>query len=311
MWALGGSETDTGFPGKGMEVDAAGNVYTAGLFSGTIDADPGPGMFNVTSAGGQDILVSKLDSAGHFVWAAAMGGPGSDQGRSIALDGQGNLYTAGIFQQTVDFDPGAGASNLTSALDANGNSTADVFALKLNANDLPPPPPAPALAINDVTVAEGNAGTASATFTVSLSAASTETVVVSFATANGTAAAGSDYVAASGTLTFAPGETSQTVTVQVNGDRVGEPDEVFFINLGNAANATIADGLGTGTIVRRRAADQHQRRVEKEGKKNQTTLFTFTVTLSAAYDQPVTMSYRTVNGTATTATATTSPRPAR
>ena len=72
---------------------------------------------------------------------------------------------------------------------------------------------APSLSINDVTVTEGNAGTVSATFNVTLSAAATGTVTVSFATANGTATAGCDYVANSGTLTFNPGETVKTVTV--------------------------------------------------------------------------------------------------
>src|SRR5262249_27512581 len=75
--------------------------------------------------------------------------------------------------------------------------------------DGPPPPLPPSLRINDVTVVEGNTGTVAATFYVSLSAASTETITVAYATGNGSATAGSDYQAASGTLTFAPGETSK------------------------------------------------------------------------------------------------------
>jgi hypothetical protein len=72
---------------------------------------------------------------------------------------------------------------------------------------------------------------------------------VDYATADGTATAGSDYVAASGQLSFAPGETSQPVTVVVNGDGVEESDETFFVDLSNAVNATIGDSLGTGTII--------------------------------------------------------------
>jgi hypothetical protein len=112
-----------------------------------------------------------------------------------------------------------------------------------------PPPPLPAITINDVTVAEGSAGTASATFTVNLSAASTGPVTVNFATANGSAAAGSDYIAIPLTpLTFLAGETSKSIVVQFNGDLDFEPNETFFVNLSNATNAYIADSQGVGTI---------------------------------------------------------------
>jgi chitinase len=89
----------------------------------------------------------------------------------------------------------------------------------------------------------------SPTFAVTLSARGTETIAVAYATGNGTAGGGSDYQAASGALTFAPGETRKTVTVLVKGDRVGEPNETFFVNLSSPTNATIGDGQGVGTIV--------------------------------------------------------------
>jgi hypothetical protein len=108
----------------------------------------------------------------------------------------------------------------------------------------------PTVAITDVTVTEGNSGTVVAAFTVSLSAASNEIVTVDFATADGTATvANGDYEAQAGTLTFAPGETQQTISVMVNGDDDDEPDEYFSVLLSNADNATIADGQGQGTIV--------------------------------------------------------------
>jgi hypothetical protein len=109
--------------------------------------------------------------------------------------------------------------------------------------------PIPSLSINDVSVNEGQIGTTNAVFTVTISAASTQTVTVNFSTANGTATAGSDYVAQSGVLTFTPGQTSKTITVLVNGDTVVEPNETFFVNLTSATNATIADSQGMGTIV--------------------------------------------------------------
>lgn len=94
----------------------------------------------------------------------------------------------------------------------------------------------------------GGPATATATFTVSLSQASTQSVTLNYATANGTAQAGADYVAASGSLTFAPGETSKTISVTILADSLIELDETFFINLSGAINGTIGDGIGQGII---------------------------------------------------------------
>jgi len=107
----------------------------------------------------------------------------------------------------------------------------------------------PSLSINDVTVTEGNTGTVNVAFTVTLSAAATGAVTVQFGTANGTATAGTDYVANSGTLTFNAGETVKTVVVAVNGDTTVEADETLFVNLSAPAGATISDGQGQATIT--------------------------------------------------------------
>jgi probable HAF family extracellular repeat protein len=158
----------------------------------------------------------------------------------------------------------------------------------------------PDVAINNVTVTEGNSGTTNAVFIVSLSAPSTVPLSVNYATADSTATAGSDYLATSGTLTFAPGETSKTITVQVLGDRLAEPNETFSVNLSNPSNATISGGQGIGTILDDEPRISISDVAKKEGRTGQTTLFTFTVTLSAAYGQPVTMSFKTTDGTAKT-----------
>jgi len=158
----------------------------------------------------------------------------------------------------------------------------------------------PRISVNDVTVTEGNTGSVNAVFTVSLSHASDEAVTVAFATANGTAGAGSDYTAASGNVTVPAGQLSRTFTIAVKGDRLAEPNETFFVNLSSPTGATIADGQGVGTIVDNEPRISISDVSKSEGRKGNTTLFTFTVTLSAAYDQPVTMLFRTVNGTATT-----------
>src|SRR5262249_49782580 len=111
------------------------------------------------------------------------------------------------------------------------------------------------ISINDVSMNEGNSGTTAFDFTVSLDSPQSAPVTVDFATADGTATAGSDYAANSGTVTFAPGSTSQPVTVLVNGDTTFEPNETFLVNLSNATgNAAIADNQGVGTIVNDDAA---------------------------------------------------------
>jgi chitinase len=110
-------------------------------------------------------------------------------------------------------------------------------------------PVLPGLSVSDATRAEGNSGTAKLNFTVSLSKVATGPVTVQYGTANGTASAGSDYTAKSGTLTFAAGETSKTVSVAVSGDAAVEANETLTLNLSRASGARIADRSGTGTIT--------------------------------------------------------------
>jgi len=90
-WAksMGGPSQDYG---TGVTVDGSGNVYTIGRFQGTADFDPGAGTFDLTSFGGSDIFISKLDASGNFVWAIQLGGSDWDVGNSITLDGSGNIY---------------------------------------------------------------------------------------------------------------------------------------------------------------------------------------------------------------------------
>jgi hypothetical protein len=83
---------------------------------------------------------------------------------------------------------------------------------------------------------------------VSLSAKSGRPVTVAYATADSTAKAATDYVTTIGVLTFAPGETSKSINVAVNGDKLKEQTETFFLNLTNPLNATVADAQGVGTV---------------------------------------------------------------
>ena len=105
------------------------------------------------------------------------------------------------------------------------------------------------VSISDATVSEGNSGIKAMTFTVTRTGG-TGAFAVNFATADNTALAGSDYLAISGTLSFASGMNTQTLAVTINGDTAVETDETFFLNLFGATNgATISDSLGLGTIA--------------------------------------------------------------
>jgi hypothetical protein len=167
-------------------------------------------------------------------------------------------------------------------------------------NDAHWPADIPPLSVGDATVTEGNSGATTAAFTVTLSHASSEPVLVDFATASGTAHAGSDFVAVSGTLTFAPGETSQTINVAVHGDTLIEWNENFTVLLSNARGAAITDPQATGTIVSDETGPGELRITDVtviEGDAG-TAEAVFTVTLSAPLGQTVTVDYATADGTA-------------
>ena len=112
IWArsMGGSMVDEA---KGVAVDAAGNVYVTGRFSGTVDFDPGVGVASATAVGQTDSYVLKLDASGNFVWFRQMGAAGADEGTALVADASG-VYTIGYFQGTMDLDPGAGTNAVTS-----------------------------------------------------------------------------------------------------------------------------------------------------------------------------------------------------
>jgi len=110
----------------------------------------------------------------------------------------------------------------------------------------------PRISISDVTKAEGKKGqTTLFTFTVTLSAAYDQAVTMSYRTVNGTATTGdNDYVAKTGTLTFAPGQTTKTITIEVKGDSKKEANETFYLDLfGNSGNSLFTKSRGVGTIL--------------------------------------------------------------
>ena len=244
---------------------AAGTGYTVGVpnsATGTILNDDLP---NLTI---NDVTVNEgnagITNATFTVSLSAPAGPG---GVTFNIATANASATAGIdyvAQSLTGQTIPAGSSTYTFTVQINGdllNEPSETFFVNvtgvINAvvvdgqgvgtivND----DPVPSLAIDDVTVVEGNAGIVNAVFTVTLSAASGQTVTVNYATADGTATQPADYTSTSGTLTFTPGQTTRTITVPVIGEVVPEANETFFVNLSGAANATIADNQGVGTIT--------------------------------------------------------------
>ena len=203
---------------------------------------------------------------------------------------QVTVVLAGDTLDEADETLTVGLSNATNATVGDASGTVTITDDDAN----------PSLSVADATVAEGNSGTTNAVLTVTLAPASGQSVTVNYATANGTATAGSDYTAAAGTLTFAPGETTKAVNVVVAGDTVDEADETFTLTLAGATNATIGDASATVTItdddpLPSLTIDDVSVTEGASGTRNAT----FTVTSSAASGRAVTVAWATANGTAT------------
>ena len=115
-----------------LVLDAQDNTVVSGSFSGTVDFDPDPSAaetYRLSSNGDYDVYVLKLNADGDFVWAKSFGGSGYEDNLNVVLDAEGNTVVSGTFEGTVDFDPGTGTHELSS------NGSADVYILKLNADD--------------------------------------------------------------------------------------------------------------------------------------------------------------------------------
>lgn len=156
----------------------------------------------------------------------------------------------------------------------------------------------PRISIYEGSALEGNSGATSMDVSVSLFFAYDVPVTVQYATANnGSAVAGTDYTAAAGTVTFAPGETTKTIPISIHGDREHEPNETFVVNLSNpSSNAEIVKQSAVCTILN----DEPQITIDDAWYNSyyDGTAFTFTVSLSAAADEVVTVNYATADGTA-------------
>ena len=162
------------------------------------------------------------------------------------------------------------------------------------------------ISINNVQKSEGQFGQqTSYSFTVSLSGIARQVTTVNFATANGTATvANNDYTTTSGTVTFAVGQQTRTVTVLVTGDNAIEGDENFFVNLSNAVNASIVTPQGVGTILNDDTVVPNITITDvsrNEGNAPESADFEFTVSLNFASTETITVDFTTVDGAATAA----------
>ena len=244
------------------------------------------------AGGGTDVRVARLTlDLTSLTQSMYLGGDDRDGARALVVTASA-VYVAG-FTRSTDFPGTTGG-----AQESYGGGNTDAFVARIGLDFQ-----APTLSISDVTRSEGNAGTTAFTFTVTLTGASNLTHTVDWATADAIATEGSDYTAASGTLTFPPSTAAtqtQTITVQVTGDTILERNETFFVNLENPIKVTIVDGQGVGTIRNEDTvpvlwiSDVSQ----TEGNNEEGRGFTFTVTLSNPVASSVTVDYATANGSA-------------
>jgi hypothetical protein len=149
--------------GGGLAVDASGDVYTTGFYTGMVDFDPGAGAANATSAGAIDVYLLKLSAAGNYVWMRSMGGAANDgPGPTIAVDASASIYLTGYYSSTADFDPPAA----TATLSAQGSE--DVFVVKINQCFIPANP-GDITPLNAKNICAGNTTTLGASSTGTIS----------------------------------------------------------------------------------------------------------------------------------------------
>ena len=200
----------------------------------TVTRTGGTGAFAVNYASANDTAVAGSDyvaAAGTLAFASGE----MSRTITITINGDETIEPSESFLVNL-----SGGTNAVAVADSQGRGTISDDDSTAVGNSV---------SISDVTIAEGNAGTRLATFTVTRTGGNAA-FNVNYATTNGTALSGSDYVPTTGTLTFTSGVNSRTISVTINGDTVLEPDESFLVNLSGATNgATIVDSQGIGTIT--------------------------------------------------------------
>lgn len=263
--------TITVFLGNGMGALSAGTNFDAG------PSPLAPTIADFDGDGTLDVVVANNLSSISFYSGNGAGG----------LNARVS-YSAGAFPNGLakgDFNQ----DNKTDLAVLTGTS----FGLSILKNVTAP---LPCLSVNDVTVTEGDTGSTNLDLAITLSQASAETVRVNYSLVNETATKGADFANLSSRLTFAPGETTKTVSVPVFGDLLNEANETFLLQLSSASGANISDGEGRGTILDN---DPLPSISINDISNTEANLTNFTVTLSAVSGRDVKVDFATANGTAT------------
>lgn len=275
-----GSTTPASFDG----VVAVANITSTGALSGS-------SSYGLTTV--------DIGAPGNNIWSTLPAGSyGSFSGTSMATP-----HVAGAAALYKSHYPTASGEEIRRVLLNTAKSTASlngrvVTGGRLDVAAMLAEPPVPSITITDQSVIEGDSGTTQAVFTITLSEASTEVITVDFSTREGSATADVDYVSTSGTITFNPGETIQTIVVDVIGDLDVELREDFFVDLANPTNAVISFPYGVGQII---SEDVPEVTIEDvsivEGNSGYKSLY-FTFVLSDVHSENVSIVYSTEDGSA-------------
>jgi hypothetical protein len=312
-----------GSGGFGTPTTATAGFQLAAIAAGDWNGDSKLDLAIVRRFSGLSVLLG--DGAGSFTAGGAVSGPASPEALAVAdLNSDGDLDIAVVGGGPLYVFWGNGTGDVTTfgasvhslpvsnravaGRDLNGDGRPDlvvggwgsepgglqVFLANCAAVELE---------ILDAFANEGSTGTRNATFSVRLGVRSEHVVTVAYATSDATASAGSDYLPASGTLTFAPGSSFRTFVVQIVGDTLDEETETFLVSLMDPVNASLKDGQATGTIP----DDDPPPDLliddlrSFEGNGGSTTML-FTVSLSRPSQLPVTVNFATATSGPATAT---------
>ncbi len=318
--------TGNGAPVAGCLAAPTGAIINTGSATGTITDDDNPPTISIN-----DVTVGETAGT-NAVFTVTLSAP---SGRDVLVDfitAEGSAKTPTDFAElsltTLTFNPGQTTLTITPiaiAPDTLDEGSSENFFVNLSNGRTGTTPETvtisdnqgqatitdddnpPTISINDMSITEGDTGFLNVTFTVTLSAASGLPISVQYATSNGTALEGSDYTGIPlTTLNFPAGTTSLPVSVAVLGDPLDEDPETFNVNLSNPTNATIADGLGIGTINDNDATPtlRINDAPVTEGNASNVTA-TFTVSLHDALGNPTTsgrpvrVDYQTADQSAT------------
>jgi serine protease len=272
-----GTITNDDFPSLSIDdqsSDEGDSGTTQHTFTASLDqAAPFDVTFDVATTGGSATADDDFASSSATGVTIAAGNTTA----TFAVDVNGDTAVEGDESYTVDL------ANAVNANVADGSGTGTI-----NNDDYP------TLSISDATVTEGNAGTTTMTFTVSLDTVAAKPVTFDVATTNGSALAGSDYVAGSATGEVIPaGQLSTTFSVAVNGDGAMERDEILYAVISNATEANIGDPLGAGTITNDDGTLSVADAVATFEGDTGTKMMTFVVSLSQVSTEDVTFNAKT------------------